>query len=103
MLSSIKQDYLSKRKQNCDEYNFCPKLPVGPRTSDSSDGLGSLYSVLKKGYFARLKASYDGDAHSPAFLHLNAWKVMYPLSEYACCKRIMMIMVVNHDDDELDW
>ena len=79
MLSSIKQDYLSKRKQNCDEYNFCPKLPVGPRTSDSSDGLGSLYSVLKKGYFARLKASYNGHAHSPAFLHLNAWKGHVPL------------------------
>ena len=38
--------------------------------------------------------------------HFYTWmlgKDMYPLSEYVCCKRIMMIMVVNDDDDELDW
>ena len=84
MLSSIKQDHLSKRKQNCDEYNFCQKLPVGPRTSDSSDGLGCLYSVQKR-IFCPIRGY--GDAHSPAFLHLNAWE---PSSEYVCC--------MDHDD-----
>ena len=65
----------------------------------------AVFTQFKKGYFARLEASYNGDAHSPAFLHMNNECLGRSCTPHQSMYVvwIMMIMVVNHDDDELDW
>ena len=78
MLSSIKQDHLSfKIAMNTIFVQNC-LLVQEPATALMD---WAVFTQFKKGYFARLEATYDGDAHSPAFLHLNAWEghVVLPL------------------------